>query len=86
MTDLKAVQAAPGRLVRDPQSKNRPIKPGRKVDLDDPFWYRRWQSGDIVAFVPPEPAPSSPPASPPPAAPAPKPATTKPADSAAPQE
>jgi hypothetical protein len=59
----------PGRLVRDPQSRQRIPEAGIEVSDTDTFWARRVADGDVVVVVVKPPPPAPPPA--PPAATAP---------------
>lgn len=61
------VKAAAGRLVRHPRSLKRLPVVGDaadpvSVDLDDPFWFRRLEAGDVVVI---DPQPAAPIAEPP---------------------
>jgi hypothetical protein len=42
------VKPAPGRLVRDPRSKQRVPETGIEVADTDTFWARRLADGDVV--------------------------------------
>jgi hypothetical protein len=51
------IKPVPGRLVRDPQSRQRIPEAGIEVSDTDTFWARRVADGDVVVVKPPPLAP-----------------------------
>lgn len=58
------VKPAPGKRVRDPQSRQHIPAEGMEVSATDTYWVRRLQDGDVVVVKPaakaaPTPAPKA---------------------------
>jgi hypothetical protein len=59
--ERKKLYPAPGRKVRDPQTKRELSRDGEEKDIHEPYWHRRLADGDVVTKkpdYPAEPAPS----------------------------
>ena len=52
------LKPAPGKRVRDPQSKKVLEEKGIKVDAIDTYWFRRIEDGDVVIVEPEKKAPA----------------------------
>jgi hypothetical protein len=70
MSDIRTIQAAPGRRVRHPDGRGL-LKDGGEAVAWNSYWQRRLQDGDVVIAPPPAPAADAAAKPPPPPAPPP---------------